>query len=336
MSDRLSLAIPIDTARLFDSTTTQPQIDSDIFQGSSDDDDLLASYLEDAADEFRALTDDAMRVSRVGVADKRETFENATYKVSGHKLTKGTFTGTWTDFLPEQQSIMLDNQRVLPFDSAAGDAVYLYQGLAESGDSWEDVTDHEGEMWEIVDHTAGRFAFSPIDIAETVMTGRPTAFGRVPEFLKRMRFAISYRYGGLGGSRGRASETTLDASLTDTQTGTVAVADGTAFPTGNAGGSIIVLIGTEYLEVLPDPANDQMDVLTRGVRGTVGQSHSSGDRLTYTPPSVRKAVASRAAMTLIDSGRHAAWLPSEDDSISKDMMVGDFKETWNRTVEALS
>jgi hypothetical protein len=336
MSTRLALALPIDTALLFDSTITQTQLDNNTVLGSAGDTETLTSYLEDAEDEFRSRTDDTMQISRVGVADKRETFEQTTYKLSGHKLTKGTFTGTWTNYLPEQDSMPLANDNILPFDAAQGDAVYLYEGLAESGSSWREVTDEEGEMWELLDHVGGVFAFSPIDIAETILTGRPTAFGTVPEFLKRMRFAISYRYGGLGGSRGRASATDLDASLTDTQTGTVAVADGSTFPTGTEAGSIVVKINQEYLSVVPDPANDKMDIQARGVRQTTAASHADGDRIQYTPPSVRKAVAARAGMTLVQSGRYQAFLPDSEDAIDRSELHGEMENIWTTTVEALS
>lgn len=336
MADRLSLALPIDTARLFDSTVSQAQIDADTFINSGDDPDTLASMIEDAEGEFRRLTDDAMQISRVGVAGQRETFEQPTYKLSGHQLTKGTFTGTWTDYLPEEKSIMLDHDHLLPFDSAAGDSVYLYHGLAESGNTWEDVTDKEGEMWEIVNPVSGRFMFSPLEIADTILTGRPTARGSVPEFIRRMRFAISYRYGGLGGDRGRATATDLDTSLTDTETGSVAVTDGARFPTGTEGGAITVLVGDEYLSVVPDPANDSMDIKQRGIRGTTKASHSSGDRVQYTPPAVRKAVAARAGMTLVQSGRYRGFLPDTEDDLDSSDVIDELEGIWTTTVGALS
>jgi len=52
-NDRLTLAVPVDVARVFDSTVTQAQINQSTFQNSPDDDDLLASMIEDAEDEFR-------------------------------------------------------------------------------------------------------------------------------------------------------------------------------------------------------------------------------------------------------------------------------------------
>lgn len=335
MATRLQLALPIDTVHLFDSTVTQTQIDNNTVLGSADDRETLTSFLEDAEGEFREVTNDAMQVSRVGVAGQRETFESATHKLSGHQLTKGTFTGTWTQYLPDEQHIMLDNQRVLPFDSTAGDAVYLYQGLAEDGDGWLEVTDKQGDMWDILDPVEGRFVFSPIEVAEDILTGRPTARGTVPEFIKRIRFAVSYRHGTLGGNRARATATDLDASLSAGQTGTIAVDDGAQFPTGTEAGPIIVAVGSEYMSVVPDPANDQMDIQARGVRNTTDVSHDSGDTVRYTPPAVRKAVAAQAGMALIQSGRYQSFLPDSEDAIDRSDLMDRMQTIWSTTTEVL-
>jgi hypothetical protein len=334
-AQRLDSCLPIDVSKLFDSTVTQTQLDNDTFVGSTDDKDTLASYIEDAAGEFRQQTDVTMQLSRVGVPGNRETFEQTTHKISGHKLTKITFSGVWSDYLPTEKEMVLDNTRLLPFDSSTGDAVYLYKGLDESGNAWEDVTADQGDIWDILDHVGGRFVFSPARIAEEYIDTVSTARGTVPSFLKRIRFAISYRHGAQGGSRQRATSTDLDEDITDTQTGTVSVTDGSGFPT-DGGASIIVLIDREYVRVVPDPSNNQMEIVERGVRGTDGASHNSGERVQYTPPAVRKAIASRAAMSVIDSGRYQSFLPGEEDSISKGDMMDDFQSTWQTTVDALS
>lgn len=335
MTTRTNLALPIDVVRLFDSTVSQAQIDADTFQNTGDDEDLLLSFIEDAEDEFHDATNAQMRVGRVGVAGSRETFEQTSYKLSGHKLTKGTFTGVWSDYLPQQRTMYLDNKRILPFDSSEGDQVYIYRGLQDNlGDGWEDVTDARGDMWDILNNRDGEFVFSPIETAEYLMDYHTGALsGGYPSFLKRMRFAISYRYGGLGGSRDTTSETTLSNSLTDSDTGTVDVADGSGFP-GTS--EIIVKIGGEYLSVAPNPATDQMEILARGVRGTSAVAHDADDTVQYTPPAVRKAVASRAAHNLANSSRYQRFLPDNEDDIGKDDMMDNFAETWETTIAALS
>jgi hypothetical protein len=151
-----------------------------------------------------------------------------------------------------------------------------------------------------------------------------------------MRFAISYRYGALGGDRGRASQTTLGEDITDSETGTVAVGDGSGFPVGAGAGTVVVLIGREYVEVNPDPANDQMDIVTRGVRGTTAASHSDGDRVQYTPGAVRKAVAARAGQLLIQDTAYRSWLPDADAEIDESEMADMMGATWDRIIEAMS
>jgi len=301
--DRLSLAIPIDVARAFDSTVSQAQIGADTFQSSTDDTDLLASMIEDAEDEWRVMTDDTMQISRVGVSGQRTTFEQATYKISGHKLTKATFTGVTTEYLPDEDYIMLEQSNILPFDSSAGDAVYFYKGLDETGDGWEEITDDENDVWQILDYREGRFVFQPTRLREEYFDTFGSAFGSVPSALKHLRFAISYRYGALGGSRGRATSTELGAGLTDTETGT---------------------------------ANDQMNIVERGVRGTTATSHDSGDRVQYTPPAIRKAVASRAGMQLIGSSQYQDWLPDTESSLDKGDVYDNLESVWTTTVDAMS
>jgi hypothetical protein len=294
--------------------------------------------IEDAESEFYERTGDNLKIGRVGVEGQRESYEQPSYKLSGHKLTKGTFSGVWSEYLPQEQQMMLENQRVLPFDADAGDEVYIYRGLQSGGNSrWEDVTDKQGEMWDILDYREGRFVFSPIETAEYLIdlhTG--SLAGTVPSFLKRIRFAVTYRYGGLGGSRSTPTRTELSAQITDTETGSVNVADGTAFPTAGSSGAVVVLIDREYLLVDPDPPNDSMDIVERGVRGTTAASHDSGARVQYTPPSVRKAVASRAGMQLVSSGRYSDWLPDTEDSLDKGDVMDTFEATWTQTIEALS
>lgn len=338
MSERLTLALPIDLARSFDHTVTQTQLQNNTFQGTPDDRDTLAGFIEDAEDEFREQTDAKMRASRIGVTGRRETYEHLTYEVSGHRAFKRTFSRVGSNYLPTEVTKSLDNKRVLPFDPDAGDEAYFYRGLggarSDSGvdSGWEDVTDAAGDTWSIVDHTSGTVVFHPIELARAMTSsGRGVSMhgGR----LRELRLAISYRYGSLGGSRGSASQTTLAADLSEDETGTVAVEDGSGVPGGS---TYVVLVGEEYVEVEPDPGSDEVRVVSRGLRGTQEASHESGDRVQYTPPSVRKAVACRAGMSLVQSGRYSGWLPDEDDSISKSDLLDRLKETWETTLEAMS
>jgi hypothetical protein len=338
--DRLTLAIPVDVARQFDSTVSQAQIDASTFQNSTDDNDLLAGMIEDAEDEFRARTDDTMRISRVGVAGQRETYEVVSYDLSGHQAYKRNWTGVTTDYRQTEVTTGLDQTRVLPFDSTLGDEIYIYRGLrgqtGVAGNTWEDITDEENETWAIQNYNEGRIVFDPVLLFESNYTHENGVSVGGRGRLRELKVAISYRYGGLGGSRAQATATDLAEQIDDSQTDTVSVSDGSRFPTGESAGSIIVLVEREYLRITPDPANDQLTINERGVRGTTATSHPSGARVQYTPPAIRKAVASRAGMQLITAGRYSEWLPDTDDTIDKSDMQDTMAETWNTTIEALS
>lgn len=341
MSDtRLTLALPTDLARQFDSTVSAAQIDSDLLQGSADDVDLLASYIEDAESEFYQLTDDGLTIGRRGLSGQRETYETVTYELSGHQAYKSNWTGTTTDYLPQEVNTSLDRGNVLPFDADAGDEAFLYTGLGGKSlggdDTWEDITDEYGETWAFKNHRSGRVTFDPTLLYQSRLTGAHGVGMGARNQLDELAVQISYRYGGLGGSRGRPTRTALSTGIDDTETGSVSVEDGSAFPTAGSSGSIVVLIDREYLSVDPTPDSDAMEIVERGVRGTTAAAHDADARVQYTPPAIRKAVACRAGMSLIDAGRTSAWLPDSDDAIDKSSMHDSFGETWQRTVDALS
>jgi len=335
-ADRLALALPVDVSRMMDHSVTQTQLTNNTFQATPDDRDLLASYIEDAEGEFRAATDATFRESRAGVAGDRETYPTVTYSVPGHADFKRKYTGVSSMYDLEEVEKNLGDKRILPFDSAEGDEAYVYRGLggSSSGDEWEDVTADYGDTWAIVDHRNGTVAFDPLELIRA-MTGGGQGVGVNRSRLSKLRFAISYRHGTLGGSRNLAGSTALGTSLTTAATGSTAVVDASRLPSAlTQGGSVTLLIGEEYVRATVDASADTIDIVERGVRGTTAATHSSGDRVQFTPPSVRKAVASRAGMQLIQSGRYSAFMPDSEDAIDKDAMLSNLKETWEATVAA--
>lgn len=341
MTTRTTLAVPVDVIRAFDQTISNTQLASDSVVNIPDNIDLLESYIEDAEDEFRELTDTDMRVARVGVAGQRETYENVSYDLDGHQTYKANWTGVTSDYLPTQVETNLKNDRILPFDPSQGDELYFYAGLSGSAgfgtnEAWEDITDEEGETWGIKNHATGIISFSPKLLFETYLTNHQGVGVGGRGQLRELTVAISYRYGGLGGSRGRAASTELDAQITDSETGSVAVTDGSGFPVGNSGGSIVVLVDREYMSVTPDPANDSMTIEERGVRGTSEAAHDSGARVQYTPPVVRKAVAARAAWWFVDSARYQKYLPDNEADIDKGELLDNLDSVWQTTVQAMS
>lgn len=330
---RVRLAVPLDVARLFDSTVTQAQIDADTFITSGDDDDTLLSMIEDAEDEFFAKTDEDLRIGSVGLPGQRETYETVTYDVSGHQAYKRNWSGVSTDYRATERTTGLDHERILPFDPTQGDEAYAYRGLRDSGSQWEDITDERGDTWDILNYQSGQMVFHPVELHRAMLSNRQGVSMGGAGQLREVRIALRYRHGGLGGTRSRPAETNLSAQITDTETGTVAVTDGSTFPSSE---EIVVLIDREYLSVEPDPANDEMNILERGVRGTSGASHDADATISYTPPSIRKAVASRAAMQLVSAGRYQDFAPDSEDELSKGDLMDELETTWEMTVDALS
>jgi len=333
-TERLSLALPVDVPRdAFDVTVTQSQINADTFLNTNDgDSEALTGYIAAAEDELRQLTDEDMRISRAGVAGKRETYEQQTYRLSGHQAYRSRFSQFTFDYDFDEVQLNLDNDRVLPFDSAEGDEIYFYRGLGDST-SWEDLTDDRGDAWDIVDNVDGQLTVEPEQLYRAM-------FGSVRRGLRagldHLRVNISYRYGGLGGSLSRTAQTTLDTPLSTSDTGPTAVTDGSRLPTSGVGGTIVMKIGGEYLEVDPDPSGNIIDIKARGVRGTTAESHDSGDRVVYTPPAIRKVVAARAGMTLIDTTQYRGFLPNSDAEIDEGDIHDNLGSIWTSTVEALS
>jgi len=320
--------------RRIDATVDESQIDAAQVLSSADDYDTFASAIEDAEGEFKRLVGLSSRVSREGIPGKRESFEQLTYKVSGHHLTKATFSGVWTDYLPEQQDIPLANGRVLPFDTAEDDAVYFYQGL-DADNAWTEISDDQGDVWDIVDHRGGVLAFDPYDLIDEVYGGVGDGVNLTPSFQKRFRFAISYRHGILDRDSSQVGQTALTNSITDTQTGTVAVDDVDLLSRGRVSSTAVLRIGSEYVTAEYDRGAGEIDIIERGVRGTDNVSHSSGVTVMYVPPEYRKAVAARAAMDLHAAGRYSEFLPDTDDSMDREEVIGQLEGTWQGIVRAL-
>jgi hypothetical protein len=333
--NRLSLALPIDVIRRIDVTVSDAQIADDQPLSTAGDYDAFAAAIEDAEGEFKRMVGLSSRVSREGIPGRRETYEEQTYAISGHKLTKGTFTGVWTDYLPEEQHLVLANDRLLPFDSEEGDEVYFYQGLNTDGDTWVNLTDEEGDIWQFIDHRRGKFVFDPYQLTEFILDDLTGTYRTLPTFLKEMRFAISYRHGILDRSSSQVGQTELGASLTDSETGLVSVGDVEVLSRGRVSSTAILRIGSEYVTAEYDRAAGDIDIIERGVRGTDAVAHDSGETVMYVPPEYRKAVAARAGMDIATSQRYRAWLPDADDSMDREAVIGELESVWMGIVDAL-
>jgi len=337
-ADRTTAALPIDVVRLVDATTTQEQITGGTYLGG-DDRETLRSFIEDAENEFKQRTGTAYRIGREGLSGARETYDTVTVSLDKRQSYKQSWMGVSAQYDLQEPEAHLNNERVLPFDPDEGDEAYIYRGMSGSaaspGDAWDDVTDQYGNAFYIVDHRKGVVFFEEGEVLRSLSRtaqGLSTGSGRRDE----IRLAITYRYGSLGGSRQGATTTTLTQQIDDTETGTVSVADGSLVPSGGSSGPVTFRVGEEYVLADPDPAGDAIAILERGVRGTTASAHSDGARLNYTPPAIRKAIAARAGMSVLSSGRYQAWAPDTDESFQLDDVRGQLEETYMNTVEAMS
>lgn len=340
-TDQLVLALPEDVTRVVDHTTRGTEIQNDVFLGSGDDRATLIAMIEDAEDEFRAATNADMRPSRIGTPGRRETYENVTYDLSSHDQYKENWTGTSTRYLPQEVNTSLNQGRILPFDPDAGDEAFLYTGLGGKSlggdDTYESITDDYGEDWIIQDHAAGRITFDPILLFQSRLTGHQGIGIGGRNQLTELVVHISYRYGSLGGDRGRGGLTELTAQLGDVDPPTTVSIDSAArLPTGEAAGTILLRIGTEYVRAVIDQTNDELTITDRGARNTDRQAWDSDTSVHYVPPSVIKAVAARAGMDWVSSGRYNEWLPDADDDLDRNDVLDTLRDTYSTTVEALS
>jgi len=333
-ADRTTACLPIDVVRLVDATTTQEQITGGTYLGG-DDRETLRSFIEDAENEFKQRTGESYRIGRQGLSGARETYEEVTYKLSGHKQYRRTFSHGTFDYSFREGTVTLGEDRVLPFDTDEGDEIYIYAGL-NSDERWVDLTGEEGETWDIVNHREGRLAIDPNQLRRNHSWFAGDGLNLSATRQRNVRLAITYRYGSLGGSRQGATTTTLTQQIDDTETGTVSVADGSLVPSGGSSGPVTFRLGEEYVLADPDPAGDAISILERGVRGTSATEHDDGARLNYTPPAIRKAIAARAGMGVLSSGRYQAWAPDTDESFQLDDVRGQLEETYMNTVEAMS
>lgn len=294
---RLTYALPEDVVRLtFGATTARAgtsaiatAIDNDDILGTEDDRAYLTTLLDRAESRWdREAT--PMKPTPVG-SDAVPEFYDAKGK-------------------PWPIRLYLDHANVHPIDSADGDFVQIRTGR----DEYEDITGQEGSAW-TADYDRGI-----VTVYRAPGAGQLPAFHRVRDkFLK-----ISYRLSA-GGDFSRAGQTTLGEDVTDTQTGTVDVANAERLPES---GETVLLGGAEYAYVSSaDHANDTVELAERGVDLTPATSHSSGDEIHFAPSEVREAVALMAAV------RVATGEDFTEGAFDTDLDWGSKIERWNSEID---
>jgi len=235
------------------------------------------------------------RQIRVGTVDRKATWEtHDAPSRSGFPLV-----------------ISLNNGDIQPLNLSAGDAIEVRTGR----DSYEDVTDEEGDEW-VLDNRRGQLKLFRFLV-------RRLHFEGPDERLVR----LTYRHGALGGSRSEGAATTLTASVTSGDT-TLPTSDPVAFPATPFVAGLGTTAGFEHVRVTDINTGTGDVTVARGVEQTDADSHPDGATLQYVPPSIREAVAARAAVPVVldDDARTA--VPDDGQLTSRSDRADELREQY--------
>jgi hypothetical protein len=209
----------------------------------------------------------------------------------------------------------LDYGSILPIDSDAGDRIEIRKGR----DSWDDVTDEEGDTWTL-NYRSGELK------AYRFLISR--AFFEEPHerFLR-----LTYRHGGLGGDRNLGAETALTADVTDTET-TLPVDDSAVFP--RAPFTVLLSDGVDSPEyaTVTDVDNTANELtVERGQESTGAVAWTTGATVQYTPADVREAVASKATEQLMMNDDADLSVPDNGNLSSRAERAERLRDEWEET-----
>lgn len=290
---RTTYAHPLDVIRKFNPRIIKDGLlEGDTYIGTEDDEELVRARIEEVEDLFEDLTRNTFRERRVGHEGQPSTYEH-------HDA----------DFRRYQHGVKLwlDNRNVIPFDSTEGDRLELRTGR----DSWRDITDDEGSMYE-ADYRSGWVR----------IFGVYRYLGGWHKAIMERNVRATYRHGALGGSRNDGGETSLDGQLAQASD-TIPVADATRLPRQG----LLLVAGEEYVRFNGHDSNTLQNV-TRGLRGTDDQDHEDGDQVHYCPPAIRSGIAARAAVELLQYDDWVDSLVEAADGFAKPQKVQDWNEEW--------
>ena len=287
----------IDVLRRFDPTLTVSELgdDTSSFVGP-DGVQKVEARIQEAGDEFENKTGHAMRERRVGAPGRPDTYEQ-------HGIKRHTFRSG--------AKVWLEHRHVLPIDPAEGDAIEVRVGR----DNWRDITGNEGPRWN-ADYVDGWIR----------LHSRWQATNRWQKDLREHNIRITYRYGSLGGDRGRGGETVLSDDVDDFSAPTVENPGrlpprGTVLVGGAEDGEYVQYGGIDY-------NTGQLERFSRGERATSASARDGGTLVHYCPLSVRSAVADKTAVELLTYDDFTNQI-GESDNISPSNKV----EGWNENFE---
>lgn len=271
------------------------KLDQTINSLRSDQRERYQTRAESASQQWDQTTNAPMRRVRVGAAEAPATWEyHDARHLRGHPPVH----------------VSLDHGDIVPIDATKGDTIEIRTGR----DSWDDVTDERGDSWTL-DNERGQLKLYRFLINRLRFESQAERFVR-----------LTYRHGGLGGDRDRGTETSLAASVTDSDT-TLSVDNAARFPEP----PFLVSLGqttAEYARVTAiDRGADDLTV-TRGVQSTSATAFDADAPVLYAPSDVREAVAARAAENIALNDDIATSLPDDGQLTSVESKADRLKSEW--------
>lgn len=308
---RLNYALPEDVLRKAD-----PSVGTDAFGQSFVSKERTRARIEAVEDKWEQTTGAVFRSTRAGRAGQPEAYEYHELEIPfqhGHGPRQSGMV-----------TVNLDHDNVLPFDSANGDAVEI---RFSRSDAWEDITDQEGDRWELInlrDGTLKLYLFPIYD--EDGRDGINIHPGGDEVFLR-----LTYRYGNLGADSRSGGESALGSQLTAGSTGATSVGNAGRLPKG---GHPMVIGGTEYVYVSGvDTTNDEITIDTRGLRDTTDADHASGAAVQYVPMDVREAVAAKAAAEILRNDDQLDFTIEGSDPVDIMAKTRELEKEWSETID---
>lgn len=286
----------VDAVRKFDPRLTESNVRNENYIGNTDAEQLYAR-IDAVSDTLEQRTGRAFRQHRVGAPDAPATWEYA------DATSRSAFV----------QEVDLDHDDILPFDSTEDDSVEI----RTSRDSWEDITDEQGDEWVLVPDTGELKVFRYI-LRHVYWEARDERFLRA-----------TYRYGALGGDRSRSGQTTLSSSATATTgTDTLDVADSSRLPYDGG----VILVGErpdlEYVRATSVDTGADTVTVRRAVQGTTAEDHASGVPVHYCPESVRDAVAGMAAAELVRYDDFVEQVDEDQEAVSATAKIDQWEQAF--------
>jgi len=295
---RLTYATPVDVARRFDPRLDQAGIlAGELLEGEANDAETIQARLDGIESKWDRMAT-PMRSIPIGSPSVPKNFD-----------ARGS---------PWPVKIYLDHQNVAPLDENRGDFIET----RTSRDSYTDITNQEGSAW-TADYDMG-----VLTIYRYPGAGQLPAFRHVRDKFVRISYHTT-----AGGDRFRAGDTTLTQSITDNDTGTVSVQNAKELPRG--GGVMLLngasIPGAEYVQVdSVDHATNEIEIASRGLRGTSDGDYDSGTEIHYCPMDVREAVAAKAAVELAITEDFTEYL--FDGDIDRQTRIEQWDTEWSNTV----